>query len=61
MYLYEEWKLYSVKHISPCPSDPGYILYVNIVDPDQLVSDEAIWLGSTLFTTLAAYNWNAAD
>ena len=24
----------------------------NIVDPDQLASDEAIWSGSTLFSTL---------
>ena len=38
--------------------------FENTVDPDQLASEEAIWSGSTLFSTLientCLFNWNAA-
>ena len=42
-----------------------YFFFENTVDPDQLGSDEAIWLDSTLFSPLFVqlvhtYNWNAA-
>ena len=31
---------------------PDFYFFENSVDPDQLASDEAIWSGSTLFSTL---------
>ena len=33
----------------PCPAEPRFILFLKIVDPDQIASDEAIWSGSTVF------------
>ena len=36
----------------PCPIELGFILFEDIVDPDQLASDEANLSGSTLFYTL---------
>ena len=39
----------SIRRIYPGPSDPGYILPANSVDPDQLASEEANWSGSALF------------
>ena len=32
--------------------NPDLSVFENSVDPDQLASDEASWLGSTLFSTL---------
>ena len=40
-------------NFNPCPAVPKFILFENTVDPDQMASDEAIWSGSTLFSTLA--------
>ena len=31
-----------IQRVSPCPAEPRCILFEIIVDPDQLVSDEAI-------------------
>ena len=35
----------------PCPAGPRFI-FENTADLDQLASNEAIWLGSTLLSTL---------
>ena len=32
----------SAFHVHPCPAEPGFILFLNTVDPDQMASEEAI-------------------
>ena len=44
-----------------CPADPGFIPLNNTVDPDQMVSDKAIWSGSTLFPTMLEKNVPIAE
>ena len=39
----------TVKH-SPCFAEPGYTLFRNSVDPDQMASPEVICSGITLFS-----------
>ena len=34
--------------INPCPAEPGYVLPLQSVDPDQLVSSEAYRFESAL-------------
>ena len=35
--------------LNPCPAEPGYTVFANSVDPDQLASSEANWSESALF------------
>ena len=35
------WPIYC-RRLNPCPAEPGFIFFENIVDQDQLASDEAI-------------------
>ena len=35
--------------INLCPAEPGYTVFANSVDPDQLASSEANWSGSAVF------------
>ena len=30
--------------INPCPAEPGYTLHLQTVDPEQLASEELIWI-----------------
>ena len=34
---------------NPCPAEPGFVLPLQTVDPDQLASEETNWSGSALF------------
>ena len=36
---FKEGRVHQV--LNPCPAEPGYVLPLQTVDPDQLVSEEA--------------------
>ena len=43
-------KFWQITHeLNPCPAEPGYTQPLQIVDPDQLASEEANWSGSAMF------------
>ena len=42
-YYIKFWSCVNIfPYVNPCPAEPGFILFENSVDPDQLGSEEAI-------------------
>ena len=39
----------SFLRFNPSPAEPGYVLPLQTVDPDELASEKANWSGSALF------------
>ena len=47
----QSWVKHSITELMRSPQYEFIVLIEESVDPDQLVSDEASWSGSTLFST----------